>query len=178
MARWLQIAAGVSVAALALVYGFRFLSCNRPISADKLAEQALTDPAPEQQQQAAATLVALPQEARREPLRRLVRESTSPQVRATAILGLAGQWDYDSMPRMLELLDDPSPDVRAAAGSAAQRLMSVDFGFRGTDSPEKREVAAAQLRKQWESFRDSWRLKWWKERLANDELDGRVLKNE
>jgi len=176
VARWLIIVAGVLLAVLALVYGIRFFGGNRPVSADELAQQALSDPVLKQQQQAVAALVTLPQAARREPLQRLIKESTSPQVLSTAVLGLAGQWDYDSMPRMLELLDDPSPDVRTAAGSAVQRMMSVEYGFRGTDSPEKREAAAARLRKQWEWFRDSTTLKNWKARLERGMLDGRVFK--
>ena len=173
MARWIQIFLGVLAATAALIYGVRMVGCGRSVSADKLAQQALTA-SPQEQTRAAATLVSLPEAARREPLRRVIKESTSPPVLSTAILGLAGQWDYDSMPRMMELLDNPSPEVRAAAGSAAQRMMSVDYGFHANDPPEKREIAAAQLRKQWEWFRGSTKLKRWKERLANGELNGYV----
>lgn len=173
MARWLQISVGVLAATLALFFGVRMVGCSRSVSADKLAQQALTA-SPQEQCRAAATLVTLPQADRREPLRRVVQESTSPPVLSTAVLGLAGQWDYDSMPRILELLDHPSPDVRAAAGAAAKRMMCMDLGFQANDPPEKRQLAVVKLREHWEWFRDSSRLKWWKQRLENDELNGRV----
>lgn len=167
--------AGFCVVVLAVVYGVRyFLADSRRTLPEKAAAKVVNGPVSATDPQAVAAIMTLPPEARREPLRKLIQENAPPAAVSTALVGLAAQWDYDSMPRTLELLDDPSPEVRAAAGCAAQRLMSVDFGFRGADSPEKRAAAAERLRKHWEWFKDSPKLKFWKERLASGDLDGKT----
>lgn len=135
-----------------------------PKSAEQLAQESLEAPTPDEQEVAAVRLAELGRPAR-EHLQRVLSESQSPQVRAACIRALYAQWDYDSMPVFLDALDDESELVRARAGAAVERMMSVDFDYHHDDPPEKREAAVKRLREHWEQFRKSEIFANWKRRL-------------
>ena len=107
---------------------------NRPRSSPSLA---LRTGSPNDQAQAAVRLEALAAKSAgresRNPaqpfLVRLLSESKNPDVRAAAMRGLATIWDYQCVPKMFELLDDSSPQVRQTAARALTRLIEFDAHF-------------------------------------------------
>ena len=139
-----------------------------PPSPEQLARQALEAPSSDEQEVAAVQLAQLGRPAR-EHLQRVLSQSQSPQVRAACIRGLAVQWDYDSMPAMLDALDDESQWVRGRAVEAVERMMSRNFNYQSDDPADKRAAAAFRIREHWEEFRDSEILDNWKKRLQERE---------
>ena len=116
-----------------------------------------------QQQSAAVGLVqlgapAIPQ------MRKVLRESQSTEVRAQMILGLAQQWDLDSMPAFLAAMDDPSPLIRGRAEMAVKKILTTVGDYRADDPPEKRRLALQAVRKKWDAMRASPRYPVYQER--------------
>lgn len=66
---------------------------------------------------------------------------------AAAELGRRERWD--AVPLLIVRLDDPDPDVRAAAGSALRRLTNNFFGFRAQARVDHRRRAAGRWRAWW-----------------------------
>ncbi len=148
-----------------------------PKSAEHLAQESLEAPTSDEQEAAAVRLAELGRPAR-EHLQRVLSESQSPQVRAACIRALAAQWDYDSMPEFLDALNDESELVRARAGAAVERMMSIDAGYRSEDSPQRRAAAVKHFRERWEQFRNSETLDYWKKRLEERQrLEEQQLKD-
>jgi hypothetical protein len=182
MEQQLKLVAGVLLAAVVAFYGWQYFASRETLdSPEELAAQALGGSKPEEQELACARLVALAAklnklESRnpaREPLVQVYKESKRASVRATALQGLASIWDYDSMPLMLDALDDESIEVRSAAGQAVTRLLSLDPAeFNAVATPEDRQVSAKGLRARWEDFHKKpnknglTALQIWKERLS------------
>jgi HEAT repeat protein len=148
-----------------------------PPSPTELAQQALQADTETDQELAAVKLAEMagkndlqPQlrEEVKQQLRRVLGESQSPQVRAACIQGLASQWDYESMPALMDALDDPSDLVRGRARVAIERMMSVDlgsFGYKYDDPSAKRAAAIQRIRNDWEIKRDQPVFQNWMERL-------------
>jgi len=167
MQRNLFIVLGVLLALAAVVHGWGlFRRGERLASPDELAEQALHAESPQKQEIAAFELAQLGKEAKQQ-LRRVLGESSLPQVRAECIRGLAAQWDFDSMETFLDALDDQSPLVRGRASAAVQRMMSVNVDFPHKAPPEEREPVVKHLRQRWQSMQDSGILESWKKRLED-----------
>ena len=74
-------------------------------------------------------------------------------VRAAAVQRLGELQHLESAERLVELLEDESPQVRGRAGVALQRIVGADFGYRATvPASQQRESIAAiqQLIGQWQ----------------------------
>jgi HEAT repeat protein len=84
---------------------------------------------------------ALPQ------LRQVFRESTVPEVRAAAILGISQAKDWQSVPELLNAMEDESLLVRGRAGAAVRDLIGADYHFRAEDPPEKRAAILSEIRR-------------------------------
>ena len=161
-----------ALAALLIIPG-----CQGPPSPAELAQKALEAPSDEEQELAAVALSQLASDKERKPqlreearehLRSVLAKSQSPPVRLACIRGLASEWDYQSMPVLLDALDDESDLVRGDAAMAVERMMSVDlqvFGYMYKDPPARREAASKRLRAHWEEWRKSENYKSWQERL-------------
>lgn len=130
---------------------------------EKLVEEALHQPEPVARQQAAVQLADRAAESPQR-LREVYRQSDSPEVRAACISGMAQTWEYESMDDLLAALDDESPLVRGRAGSAATRMLGIDFLYKAHDPPEKRQLAAKRMRAAWQSMQTSGKLDEWKAR--------------
>ncbi len=159
---------GILACVLLLVYGCRFLqSAGGHRSPEELVQVALEAPDASEQEAAAAELAQLGEPAR-DQLRHVLAESRSPGVRAAVIQGLGKLWDYESMPSLLDAMEDPSAVVRGRAAVVVERMMSVDCGFRAADPPEARAKVVEELREQWENFRTSPIFAKWKKRLQEE----------
>ena len=86
---------------------------------DQLVEQALGGDNPVAQSTATMQL-AEPQHNAAPQLRQVLREASHPDVRAAAAQGLGDVQDFQSVPELLRLCDDPSPLVRGRAGAAVR----------------------------------------------------------
>ena len=161
----------------ALVLLLAIPGCQRPPSPAELAQKALEAASEEEQELAAVELAQLasdkelgPQlrEEAREHLRRVLAETQSLPVRSACIRGLASEWDYQSMPALLDALDDESEVVRSDAAMAVQRMMSVNlkgFGYQYDDPPARRAPAIKRIREDWDKKRDSPIFIKWRKRL-------------
>jgi hypothetical protein len=121
-----------------------------------LLEKALQG-TPEQQEQAVLDLGRFvpPQfpatdprvQEAKECLRQLLGSSTVvPLVRANAIQALGTMKDRESLPQLLEALDDNDVQVRCRAGAAVTRIIGMDFFYDGTKPPEERKIATEKMR--------------------------------
>ncbi len=154
MQKTLLIVAGSLFALLVLIYGLRLLwpgESHR--SPDELVRIALESTNASEQEKAVIELMDLGKPALTH-LQRLLAESKSDRVRAATIQGLATQRDYDSMPMLLDAMNDPSLVVRVRAGAAVQRLLGVKVRYSANAPPKEREKAVKILRKEWERVRD------------------------
>jgi uncharacterized protein (UPF0147 family) len=157
---WLPVVAG-----LIALWGIP--GCQQAPSPTDLAQEALQAATAEDQEAAAVKLAEVandPQLDRqvcdeaRQALRRVLKESSAPTVRAACIQGLSSQWDYESMPAFIDALDDPSEVVRGSAAVALERMMSVTLkGFRYDyrDPPAARAAAVKRIREYWDQTRES-----------------------
>lgn len=165
---------GAGLVVLLAILAWRVFSGGHLPSPEQLARQALEAPDAQDRETAAVRLAELAnrnevdrswrQEAKQQ-LRRVLAKSPSPPVRAACILGLASQWDYQSMPALLEALDDRSALVRGRAAMAVRRLLSVNFGYHHDDPPEKRRQAKKRICDHWETMCDSPLMQTWNKRL-------------
>ncbi len=126
------------------------------LPADELVEQALNGEAPHLKQQAVFHLA----NQREVPeLRRVLKESPTPEVKVAAVQGLARADDIESVPQMFDLLEDPDPQVRGQAGAALTAMLGEDYFFAAEDSPQKRRAIAASMRKRFEQLKQHPKFK-------------------
>jgi HEAT repeat protein len=136
--------------ALAWVYWPREKRANTP---EQLAEQALAGDNPIVQQRAATQLSGYRHAEAAPPLRQVLKEARHPDVRAAAAQGLGDVQDFQSVPELLRLCDDPSPLVRGRAGAAVTNIIGMDFFFNANDPPEKRKAVIESMRRAYEQMR-------------------------
>ncbi len=78
--------------------------------------------------------------------------SSNRLTRADAASRLGAMRDEQSMPLLIEAMEDPDPLVRGRSGVAVQKIMKADYYFRANDPPEKRREALAKIRTAWEGY--------------------------
>lgn len=155
-----------------IVVMYYFVNWHRVDSAQELTELALRAGNPDDQERAATRLEALaaktPGTEKRNAvqpfLARLLNESDNPGVRSAALRGLASIWDYEYVPKMLDLLQDPALRVRSTAAQSVAWLISAESRFDPNAPSEKRAAAAQELRRKWNEF-VAKNLKSWQRRL-------------
>lgn len=119
------------------------------LSPQELAERALNAPTVKEQQEAAIELARCGKESVH-LLRRVFLESSTPEVRAAIAQGLGHQRDVESLPDLIDAMEDASPLVRGRAGVAVKRIVGLDVPFAANASHEERQKAVAFYRKFWE----------------------------
>jgi hypothetical protein len=135
-------------------YAWTCLRTPRSLSAEQLAEIALTGETLKDKEVAGAALIRMGEPALAQ-MQRVFRESKTAEVRGQMITGLVQLWDLDSMPAFLAALDDPSPIIRGRADGAVRRVITDGCGYRPEDTPEQRRPAVDKLRGQWDRIRNS-----------------------
>ena len=165
----LRLLIGVLLALLVAALVHWWLSRPKHIETpQELAQQALQADNPDKQERAAVKLQAAavrlhktgPRNAAQPYLTRVFLESKNPAVRIPCMMGLAGIYDYECMPTMLDLLDDESLLVRGAAAAAIDKLIGVGTNFKAGDPPEKRKKEVARIRECWKKYAAKT-LKYW-----------------
>jgi hypothetical protein len=146
MRNWLFTVFAILLVLTAGYYTYSFFwGGERLPPPEELARRALEAGSPEEQEKAALDL-ARSGEPAREHLRRVLAETRSPQVRAAVVEGLGALRDWESMPKLLDLLGDPDVKVRGRAGVAVTSLLGQDFSFRADDSADKRARIIRDMR--------------------------------
>jgi hypothetical protein len=96
------------------------------------------------EQEEAAVQLARSGDGAVEHLRRLLDESPTAEVRAAAAQGLGENRDVDSLPKLIDAMEDESVLVRTRAGIAVKHIMGMDFGFNPqADVGERFEVVTS-----------------------------------
>jgi len=92
-----------------------------------------------------------------EPLRQIVQESAPAEIRALAADALGRAMDPDSMPMLLDAMDDPNPLVRRSAGAAVEKLVGLGRAFDPEAPLQQRQQVIAHYRQFWIMARqDAW----------------------
>jgi HEAT repeat protein len=139
------------VLALLVVFGVvvfavvRGTQADAPPTPEELVQKAEDAPTGTEREKAVLDLATTGPSAE-DQLRRLLVESKKPEVRAAAIEGLNSLSAWNSMPQILQALEDPSVQVRGRAGAAATRMLGIDFLYRAEDPPEQRAKAVKGMR--------------------------------
>ncbi len=150
MTRVLYIVAGILLVITAGWYGYALFGRGDGLrSAEELSQDALQGGTPQVRERAALDL-ARHGERGRVYLRKVLAESKSPEVKTAVIQGLSAVRDFESMPRLLTMLDDPSEQVRANAGAAAARILGAEYPYVATDPPEKRAAVIQAIKRAYE----------------------------
>ena len=111
--------------------------------------QAMSDQRAEVREAAAAAAGACGTPADAQTLTGVLSSREDPKVRAAAAQSLGHLLAYDSLPALVEALDDPDEEVRGRAGAAVRALFSNrDMGYRADDPPQQRAEAVRKIR-QW-----------------------------
>jgi HEAT repeats len=92
-------------------------------------------------------------EKAKEALRRVLRESKVPQVRAAAIQGLGSFKDWESMDLLLQGLEDDDRYVRARSGVAVSEVLGVRYKYDPDDPVEERNKAIMPMKEIGLSFK-------------------------
>lgn len=85
-------------------------------------------------------------------LRTVLQESDDPRVRAAIIAGLAKARDADSVPQLLDAMEDETLEVRKLAGSALERTCGFPNLFKADAPLEQRREVIARYRKLWDDI--------------------------
>jgi len=86
-----------------------------------------------------------------EQLRDVLTKEDSWQARAAAAK-LGEMQDEDSMPALLQAMEDPDPVIRGRAAAAVRKIMGADYYFRAGDSPQRRKEVLAVIKRDWEGY--------------------------
>jgi hypothetical protein len=155
-----QIILGAALAILLIVAVVEYLYLygplgNREPSAEELTQTAMQAPEVNEREKAVRQLgakgrVAVPQ------LRQVLRDAREPEVKAAAIRSLGDNYDYDSVPAMLEGLEDPSPLVRARSHASLIKVLGTKAVDYDVHAPPARQRKFVQFyRDQWNALKNS-----------------------
>ena len=118
---------------------------KRPEDASRV-RAAAEDPRPEVREAAVAASGAFKPAVDPAFLADIVRKDKSPAVRLAAIRALGALRAREGLLALLDAMEDPSPEIRSAAGVALRKCVLVDYGFRANDPEDKRRAAVANAR--------------------------------
>ena len=88
-------------------------------------------------------------------MQEVLLESETPEVRAATAAGLGNASNIDSVPSLLDAMEDDSLLTRQAAGKAVGKLMGWRHGFQADDPSDKRAEAVERFRERWLLFEGS-----------------------
>ena len=159
---WPALAATVLL--VATVYGCRYIDWDTKRSPDVLADVALNGSTPEEREFAAAELTEYGEDAK-QYMRDTLAKSSDDNVKAISIQGLANVYDYDSIDIMLAGLESESSVIQGASLVAVRKLIGRSFHFDPNMSQAARTKRIEEIRKEWESIRDSGLVEQFRERM-------------
>ena len=146
----LLILCALGAGGVAWVYWPRSSQATTP---EELAEQALSGTDQVAQSQAVLQLRRFDRREAAPPLRQVLKEARHPEVRAAAVQGLGEVADFESVPELLRLCNDPSPLVRGRAGAALCEILGADFPFKAEATPAERAETIDAMRRMYDQMR-------------------------
>ena len=141
-------AAGLLVFCVILLANFGAFA-QAPPTAEELLATALNE-GPQEDRIEAAVALSNHEDVTLEMLHEVIQKSSLPPVRAAAIAALGNRRDVDSLPVLIDLMEDESELVRGRAGIAVERISGLRMGYNPADTPENREQTIARYRQFWE----------------------------
>jgi len=141
---------------LCVVLGLAFATgCSSEPSARELTDIALGSGELTERLEATSQLMSKGSDAR-DMMIELIEKSDQPTIRSVAISGLAKTNAFDEIERLIDLIDDPSPEVRLAAQKAVNHLLVTEFTLIPRDATEEdRRIAIGKIRKAYKGMCDS-----------------------
>jgi hypothetical protein len=85
-------------------------------------------------------------------LRQVLKDSDNPQVRVTIVAGLAKARDPDSVPQLLDAMEDESLEMRRLAGNAVELTCGFPHLFQPDAPLEQRRSVIARYRQVWDDL--------------------------
>ena len=142
---------GLLAVAMAVYTGGFIFGSKRPAPPRELAQRALTAASPAERERAALDLAAGDASAI-EAMRAVLAKTDSPLVKSYIIQGLGAKRDWESMPALIDALNDAAAPVRDRAGVAVKEMLGVDYAFRAQDPAPKRAVAVKAMQQRYKSM--------------------------
>jgi hypothetical protein len=145
------IAGGLLLVTIVAVVNY-WPSADEPLDPPHVvAERFNTSSAPEEKIRAARDFIRHGENARVEIRAALSQhDALEPEVVAPLLQATGKTRDYRSMPTLLDLLEHPDPEVRGAAGTAVQKILGADFGFRANAPEDERARLIQEMRHDFE----------------------------
>lgn len=138
-----------------IVVATYFLTKQKQRTPEELAQIALNGEASDTERQKAALELGQVGKGNEQLLQQVLVESQTPEVKAAAIEAIGELKHWESMPKLLDALDDPSPLVRGRAAAIATSMLGIDFGFRAGDPPDKRALAIKGMKRLYQDMLNS-----------------------
>lgn len=85
-------------------------------------------------------------------LRQVLKDSDDPQVRAAIVAGLAKARDPDSVPQLLDAMEDESLEMRKLAGNAVELTCGFPHLFQPDAPLDQRQAVIARYRNIWDDI--------------------------
>ncbi len=142
----------ILMGAALLAYGF-WPQPKKPTAA-QLYELAMNGATQQEREKAVFDLAKLDIDGKAY-LRMLIKPAMPSGAREAAVLGLGECRDFQSMPALLDLLDDPSEQIRARAGMSVSVILGRGFPFDASKSAEERANVIAFIRRDYEAMKKS-----------------------
>jgi len=150
---------GVAVLVLAAILCWRLFSREpTPRTPEELVQIALSGASEDEREEAALELARHSDQPLVE-LRRVFDETDSRRVQAVAMHGLGRVRDWESIPKLIELMESDSEFLRGRAASAVNQIAREDFGFRANDPEKKRIQAIKRIEEKWPLLYEGFQAK-------------------
>lgn len=120
----------------------------KPIPPEELAQTAMSPEASTNVQERAVLELANSGEEAKVHLRQILEQTPKDEIKAAAVLAIGRVRDWDSMPRLFQILENFAENswVRARAGSSVNILLGKNFAFQVTDPEEQQAEAIRQMK--------------------------------
>lgn len=149
-----RIALGAGLGAGLILLLFFLWPRSKPASAEQLFAVGQDSGATQEQREKAILGLAKADKKGKEYLRELLK-SPDVEAKAAAISGLAECRDFESMPQLLDLLDDPSDNLRRRAASASMLILGRNYPYDAAAAASARAPVIALMRKEYQAMKKS-----------------------
>ena len=150
--RWFIAICALAVGVLLLVW---FLTAKSSPAPQQLVDSLLhEETTTDEQVQAAHGLLRHGRNSRAEIRHVLIHyDGNKPEVIEALLQAATTAREWNSLPRIFQLMEHSDLQVRGRAGATARVIMGADFGFRAGHSPRRRAESIAMMKAEFEIAR-------------------------
>ncbi len=142
-------ALGVAALVFVTILCWHFFSGEpTPRTPEELVQIALSTASEDEREETALKLARHPDQPIDE-LRKVFDETDSRRVQAAAIHGLGKVRDWESIPKLIELMKSDSEFLRGRAAMAVNQIAREDFGYRANAPEKKRLLSIQRIEEKW-----------------------------